>query len=421
MAEELYLRNYVGIVARHIRFVLLVFVATLVVGAVLSFLSPPSYTAAAAIAIVRSSSQLTFDPKFLTLSEEAIGQSDAKTRRSTLAALVRNSVVESRVVAALGPLLSPGEMEPGGLLAEIDVETEGEIIRIIAHSRDPEKAAKIANSWAQAYESYVNELYATTPQPNTIVRAEAESAWQEYRTAEDQLVAFVGNNQIARLELEIKLRQDLLDSYYSRAQRLDNLLEDANAMRAQLEENPASSSALAGNNLAVLFLRASAFTSSSRLPVQLQMPLEGAESQQVSPQQQLQDLDNLIAVLGAQHQEAFSLTETTPLHGEILALEARLEQEQAKLREMEQTRGLAWETYGTLKRKLAEVSIASQVTGTAVRFADSAIVPKETIFSRVKVNMAAAAVLGLLAGILGALVVDYLAFPKRRPPAGLPS
>ena len=103
-----------------------------------------------------------------------------------------------------------------------------------------------------------------------------------------------------------------------------------------------------------------------------------------------------------------ALIDEGTLQQEILRLQEQLEREQARKQELTSARDLAWETYDTLARKEAEVGVASQVTDTEVRFAVRAVEPKEPVAPKKKLNIAIAAVLGLMVGVFGAFVVEYL-------------
>jgi capsular polysaccharide biosynthesis protein len=87
------------------------------------------------------------------------------------------------------------------------------------------------------------------------------------------------------------------------------------------------------------------------------------------------------------------------LDKEINALQAQLESEQARKKELVRARDLAWEKYNTLANKVAEVDVASAITGTEVRFAKPAFVPKEPVSPKKAQN----ALLGLFAGLVLAM------------------
>ena len=92
---------------------------------------------------------------------------------------------------------------------------------------------------------------------------------------------------------------------------------------------------------------------------------------------------------------------------EILALQEKLEAERAQKQYLQQARDLAWSTCQTLMQKQAEVGIASQVTGTEVRLAASALPPADPVSPRKLLNTAVAGALGLMLGVFGAFAIEW--------------
>ena len=92
---------------------------------------------------------------------------------------------------------------------------------------------------------------------------------------------------------------------------------------------------------------------------------------------------------------------------EVLQFQEQLEREQAKKRELTQTRDLTWEAYQTLTRKEVEVRIAAQVMDTEIRFAVPAVEPKWPVAPKKKLNISIAGVLGLMVGVFGTFVLEY--------------
>ena len=133
-------------------------------------------------------------------------------------------------------------------------------------------------------------------------------------------------------------------------------------------------------------------------------PLAMAASQRSKDLLQLKELEDL---------PNFSVS-TEPLveavrklQQEVRELEVQQEREQARRNELEQNRTLANEVYGTLLRKQTELGVASAVTGSEVRVASPAFAPGRRSASSVMV-VVIAGILGLLLGIVAALLVDAL-------------
>ncbi|MFW6032976.1 MAG: hypothetical protein ACOCTI_06355 [Phycisphaeraceae bacterium] len=94
------------------------------------------------------------------------------------------------------------------------------------------------------------------------------------------------------------------------------------------------------------------------------------------------------------------------LETQTQALTRELEQEQAKERELTETRKLAWETYLTLARKETEMGIATSVSGSEVRFAAPAVVPDRPSGQPLLLT-GFAGFGGLMLGLSGAFIREY--------------
>jgi len=109
------------------------------------------------------------------------------------------------------------------------------------------------------------------------------------------------------------------------------------------------------------------------------------------------------------------LTETSSLdatiedlEAEVRQLQAQLEGETASRQELVQARDLAWETYTTLARKLAEVTAGSAVQGTIPRFAAPAALPTEPVSRKLLQTAALAGAVALILGVAVAFIANLL-------------
>jgi succinoglycan biosynthesis transport protein ExoP len=313
------------------------------------------------------------------------------------------------VIAKLGSTLGPDEQDVNTLLKMVETEADGDLIGIKVKGEDPSKITAIANAWGEDYEEYVNGLYGGRPQSPGDIQTQVAEAESSYQEAEDALAKFTGDNQIETLTREIGAKQNTLADYYTTRQSLDRLLADARALQDQWHQETPSSSTGTGHSLSIMLLQASAFTLlSPGLPVQLQLAFDERAGLEGSAEEQVQNLDALLSILEARQEEVQSLIVEGSLQQEILQLQEQLERERARKQELTSARDLAWETYDTLARKEAEVGVASQVTDTEVRFAVPAVEPKEPVAPKKKLNIAIAGVLGLMVGVFGAFLVEYL-------------
>lgn len=243
MEEETDLRQYVVVLVKHWKLIILATFLAALAAALFYFTTPPVYEARASVAIVKSQSQIVFNPEFLTLSEEEMSARGIQTvdlgeRRKALASLVANPAIAWKVIEELGSYLSQEEQNPSILLGMVEGKVGGEkgdLIDIVVSSRDPEKAARIANAWAKAYEEHVNALYGTSPTAPAAVRQQLEAAGKEYEEREQALVAFMAENEIDELNLLIEEKLNILQSLQDgKARAVSTIIDTEVEARSQI-------------------------------------------------------------------------------------------------------------------------------------------------------------------------------------------
>ena len=414
---ELELRRYLDVVLRRWR---LIVGATLLAAAAalaVSFLSEPVYEARAGVVISRVRPQVKFEPSMVTLSEEQLGflRVDTKARQNTLVALVKNPEVEARVIQRLNDSVSPELRQPGGLL-EAGVAgrlAKGELIEVSVRGRNPSFVTLVANAWAEEYEGYVNKLYSRSTESAESVRLQAGAARGEYESAENALVAFTGDNDIAALQAEIQSKEQLRAYHYDIVNRSEKLLVDGQGLLDQVDEAGESGAGRVANGLALVRLQAAIVGSGVGRPFDVQLDLAEGGALLADASDQRGDIEALLSLLEEQRDESHRIVEDPSLLDDILRLEAALEEELARKKELTRARDLAWDTYKALARKASEADVAEQTIGTEVKFAVPAIEPRSPVAPRKMLNTVVAAALGLVIGVLGAFGVEYLLEPDR--------
>ena len=453
--DEIDLREYILVLIKYWRWIVGVSVLAAIVAFGVSSFLPRTYEASANVLILKSETQISFEPKFQTTTDEQLGD---KNYQNTLADLVKSNDLAAIVLAQSSELFSSGEQTVLDLLKMVDVSTSGDVVSINITSQDPEVAAQLANIWAIAYVDYVNTLLGEGKNSLLIeIEKQVQGVTDDYQSAQLAWEKFLGDNQITTLSLEIdakksqlqtlrnqqsdieknplflqdleqKTQRQLLSNKYAELKQLDVWMSDALAMRDQIGQGATSEAATAGDVLAFVLLRSQVLASSAKAGVQLQLNLADIAESDVSAidvfalietlqnrQTRVQDeIDNLSNVLISTQEDVVldvkpivSSEAMTALNAEILSLTAELEKQQAQQRELKQTRDLAWENYTTIQRKMAEVKLDSQITDSQVRVASQAIVPEEAISPRRMMNTAIAGVLGLMLSIFGVFAIDF--------------
>lgn len=220
--DEIDLRKYIDVLIKRWREIVVITLAIIVLTAAavlgLRLLQAPEYEADAAVAIVRTQTQVTFDDRFTTSSSE-VGNTDINSRRTALLGLVFNGAIAERVIAELGNQLAANEQEPAMLLRRIDatLSTPGgrtgqsDLIAITARADTPAKAAAIANAWARYYVQEVNRIYGQVPDEMLAsVQSELDQAKANYETAQRDLEQFLATSPINALRRQAKETEEAI-------------------------------------------------------------------------------------------------------------------------------------------------------------------------------------------------------------------
>ena len=195
MEEEVDLREYIEVIVRRWKWIAGVTLVAVVTAAIVSFLLiTPVYEATVTLLVMK--------PPLISASQSLEAQvvdallKSAEVEAQVVEALLKSGEVEAQVVEALGKVLSPSEREPGGLVAEIKVAQEGEsrVFKVSARAGDPQRAAQIANAWAEVGAEVLREAQTPTDE-------ELKIAEQNLKAAEEALWEFAEANGLAEADL----------------------------------------------------------------------------------------------------------------------------------------------------------------------------------------------------------------------------
>lgn len=417
------------------------------VAAVLSLLWQPSYEAQASLLITKLRSTVTLDTRFPTVAEENVvnlSVQDEQVRRQTLVELASSSQIAASALDRLGDELSPAERTVSALSDMVSVDTAGNVITFRARADSPAKAAAVANAWAEVYETCVNKLYSTTSPTAEQIQVEMASAQSTYQQAEVNLEDLIRSSTELELTRQIEQKKGILaglqagqlaatrqrvDQLLQRSGRIDQLLLDVDALRAQLQASQPATEPSPGEQMALYYLETGAlaqtvfYSATLELgqPVMLQEGLTTAEA--------LDQLDRLTGALQGSRAavrteiaaESAALLKSqelliAPVTGEgsiaalqaqISALEADLQQQTWKKQVLLDEQTLARDTYMTVARKAAEVQLLTEITSLEVQIASPATEPDEPSFPRPLLSIVLSIVAGGLLGLVPAFLLEF--------------
>lgn len=444
--DEIDLRQYLEILVHWRREIALITIGSVVLASIvvvlLRMVEAPVYVASADVAIARMASDVSFDERFIT-SADQVGTdvASAGARRSALLGLVASGGVALDVINELGDLLSAEERSPAALLERVDAEAgpaignrvDSDLIRITVSASSPEKAAAIANAWAQAYVRRVNEIYGQVPdEVLASIQEEQDKARQAYLESQAQIEAFIANNRIDELTslstvLQQQINQEvtMIQSLLSNWQRSNEQLNAVRALRTQIAAGGVA--AARSNMVALQSLKLTVFgMPTSDLQVELRdLPevtpeamLVDVDALIVALEERLRNVENEIAARNNQLRfpaETLQATDTitTPLlsatYEELRQVKAEIEAQTARRTQLEQQRNLSWETYKTLNNKVAELTLTRAAAGSEVRFAAPAVEPMEPVKGiRLSLVTALAGFAGLFLSLVTVLISNAL-------------
>ena len=364
---------------------------------------PARYAARADIAVVRSGTLVNFDPRLRTVSDtdpNALGLEQV-TRRRSLEAIGESFALAAQVFTELGTNL-PAEADSAEALAKmVNVDVDGDLIRITTMADSPELAARIANAYANAYVARVNEVFSESPVSPGAFQTQAEQAKQDYQTKQaalEQFIAIDREDDLAR-QRDLILRQ--LNAQLEVQAKLIELEADVLSLRT-LVANGQGAAAI-GEELARLILQANLYNNTGDLPLQLNLTLSALDTT-TTRAQQLAQLDALLQEVRARR-AAYGGEASRSLHAQLNPLQVELEQIAARKRELQSARSTAWEVYQLLVSKVNETNLASATQSQTVRVANPAVAPNLPVQGRQLLNTLLAGMVGVVLGAGVALIV----------------
>ena len=161
----------------------------------------------------------------------------------------------------------------------IDAETDA---HLVAFEKDREARSELFVQYVDA--EIENRLRALAKEQEA--KSQLFSAYVDADTRAKETV----------FKAQVEARVQTLAGYYQTRLKLEQLLADAKALKAQAEQGGEAGSA--SNSLAILLLKAEAYASSAELPGNLQIQLDGVSGWDAGAGGQADDLGALTAVLG---------------------------------------------------------------------------------------------------------------------------
>ncbi len=284
-------------------------------------------------------------------------------------------------------------------LLSAEVGNDAALLQLTVQYSDPVIVAEIANSWADLFVPWANEMFS----PPGEQQAQLTVVSTKLQNAEDVLSLFQGQNRSIIISNILAARTQTQADFLSQQRQILLLLQDVQALHDQLAASNSSNVTLA-DQLTVLNLQLRAFNSEAMSLLGLQVtadePLTGANRQD-----QLAFLDNLLVTLESKNEQIIDLLAT--LDPEILLLQQQNLEAETEHNRLLRQRNVADETYTALVRRAVEESVSDQNAYNGLRLASQAIVPSKPIDSNRILNTLVAGIATFLASIFFVLATVW--------------
>lgn len=235
--REIDLGRWAQAAARRWPAMLAIFTVSIVAAAALWWLSGQvgalAYQSSADVAIVRTTSELTFDERFTTTAGE-LPVTNIAARRSALLGLAGSPALAQAVIDELGGELGEMEQNPARLAAMVQAALvtgngrpgDSDLIRVTATASSPEKAAAIAEAWARAFVQQANQVYGQVPDEMLgSIQQERTSAEENYNAAQAALQSFLAESRLDEVNRQATSLDAVVSALYdARRDSLDGVL-----------------------------------------------------------------------------------------------------------------------------------------------------------------------------------------------------
>lgn len=391
--EEISLREIIEILLKGWKLILAVTLAAVIVSAVVSFfIIEPVYETSVTLEVSTAGVSDVLDPVpgFEPLTPD------------TYIRQVKNTAVLQSVLDELGSRY--GELTEAALAAKIDAEADDDdsLIRIRVTDSDPKLAADIANSLAQSFVEYASaqdgELALAAYK---YIEEQTNSQKEKLNLALAQYSEFIEQpGGVQELQAELDGRLSLITDYT--VQYAHKEIEE-NAKKAALDTVQKE---LAGTDKMLTIVKS--------MPGQSPGQAEWltVQEQQINPnylalENSLSVLKSELAMLAAEKRSIRAQVErnTEGLTG----LKAELAEKQYQESVLKRNLELAQETYDSFRDRYEEVRTARSVptAKAGITVTAPAAVPAAPVSPRKSLNVAIAAVLGLMVSVFVVFFRDY--------------
>ena len=405
--DEIDLREIVRTILAKWRWIAIATVLSAAVALGVSLLLPKKYQASAYVALTKPDVVFRFDPRITTEVETPAGKGIPDL---ALSGDVLQVVLDSSAAATL----DPEEQFVDVFQERVNATLTDTILELSVEDNDPERAASLANTWAEAVAQKLNIIYAPTSRAQDLFESQAEAAQEQWEVAQQALVDFQKANPERILKQQLLVQEQALATYLYADQAIGLVLQDAFTLLVRLEGREIYAETDFQDDLTALLLTMQSLVSTyssvpsivtPATPLDLQIQVQGTSLLSASVDDQARYIEELADSLNTQRLTLKD--EAVKLQDLIYDLQGQMEQAEGERVRLEMERNLAQEAFQTLARKAQELSLSAQDQDTVARIASRPVIPSEKVGPRVSLNTAMATMLGFVISLFAVFFYDW--------------
>lgn len=417
--DEINLRDYINVLIKRKVTILVVFFVCVIFAAIYSFKAQKVYQSSVSIMITPSKIQRTLSPGEISLNEVSgkEGKIELKSIISlpTHKELLKSNTVLKRVIDKLDITDSEGEkIHPVVLASKLDIKRaeETNILQLLVKDKDPELSRDIANTWANEYIDYTQEIISgEVKSTEEFITSQFKIAEQNLIQAEEKVKNFKDKHKLDLMQAELdmkksklnnakkefidlafnlKVKQDLLNQLKEEVKQQDKYILQSKAITDNaLWENVIRNKGMGGG------------IENKRLTSEVINPIyQNLEKRIVNTRLEINTLKPKTQYL----ENSISQTKD-----EIDKLGSIISQKQLELTRLNRRVNIYKKTYNNLSNKIEEARIIKAAQLDEVKIISEAIASNSPISLKKKQNIAIAAVLGLMLGVFIAFFREFWA------------
>jgi len=398
--DEIDLRAIFQTLWKARRVILIVTLAAAVAAFVVSFwILPRTYQATAYMFVGQpvvefsksaTDSGLTISPTLPDLK--------AVVKLATAPELLESVLKDAAVAAAIGDEeITISDM--AGMLTAIDVGKDQLSLQVT--DTDPQRAALLANTWAEKVTAVVNATYGMGAMAQ-VLDSQVLHSQQEYEQAQAALEEAVSKSRVNALSAQLGSKNSDLGSVLGSIVRTQKVLDDLQFFEQGLNGLSGETPLSLGDGLALTTLRQRALTVASE---SFTVQIDSASFAGFTVSKALEAATQMRAGLQAQLTRLQS--DQSRLEQEIPQLGRDLENANAQLTQFTLKRGQSQGLYTDLLQIQQQVATVLAQSSKVASVSVGAVPPEEKSSPKVVMNTALAGAVGLMLSAFGALAMNW--------------